>query len=60
MSDIYTKLAIVNVKLQDPVTGQRYLTKIQKLFEYKHPKTIIIVEYFIDNAFQVGYTRFNL
>ena len=54
-ADIYAKLAILNTKLADHLTAQKYLTKLQKEFGYKHPKTIKVTDYFVAQNLPVGY-----
>jgi hypothetical protein len=55
ISDLYAKLAIINTKLNEPLTAQIYLTKLQQNFGHKHPKTIKVTEHFIEQGMLVGY-----
>ena len=55
ISDVYTRLAIINAKLKEPVSAQRYLDLHRKYFGYEHPRTIEITNYFIDHGLQVGF-----
>lgn len=54
-SNLYTLLAIISVKLNDPASAQQYLDMHRKMFGHNHPRTIQIVEYFVDNMLPVGY-----
>ncbi len=54
-SELYTKLAIINVKLKDNVTAQQYLDLHRRNFGHEHLRTIVITEYMIDNGMSVGY-----
>jgi tetratricopeptide (TPR) repeat protein len=54
-SDLYTRLAVINVKLKDLVTAQRYLDLHRKSFGRHHHRTIQIVKYFVDNKLSVGF-----
>jgi hypothetical protein len=55
MSELYTKIALSNSKLNEPVTAQKYLAKLREEFGYNHPNTIKVTEYFIKNDLPVGY-----
>lgn len=54
-SDIYAKMAITNVQLADPLTAQKYLTKLQENFGYRNPKTIEVTNYLLEKGLAVGY-----
>lgn len=54
-SDLYTKLATINVRVNDPVTTQKYLDLHRKNFGYEHHRTIGITEYMLDNNIPVSY-----
>lgn len=43
-SDLYTCLAIINIKLEDPTTAQYYLDLHQKDFGYNHQRTNKIIK----------------
>lgn len=55
VSDLYAKLAILNLKMLEPLTAQVYLTKLQKNFGYKNPKTIKVTDHFIEHGLPVGF-----
>jgi len=54
-SEIYTRLAIINAKLNDPASAQHYLDLHITNFGYEHPRTMQITKYFIDNNMSVGF-----
>jgi tetratricopeptide (TPR) repeat protein len=54
-SYLYTRLAIINVKLKDTTTAQQYLDLHRKAFGHKHHRTIQIINCFIDNKLSVGF-----
>ena len=54
-SDLYSRLAILYVKLDDQDTAQKYLTKLQKDFGYKNPKTALVTDYFVEKGLPIGY-----
>lgn len=53
--EIYSKLAMINIKLKEPVTAQAYLTKLQERFGYNHPRTLKVTNYFTDSGVAVGF-----
>ncbi len=54
-SDLYSKLAILYIKLEDIDSAQKYLSKLQKDFGYQNPKTIKVINYFLENKIPVGF-----
>jgi tetratricopeptide (TPR) repeat protein len=55
VSDLYSKLATLYVKLEDINAAQKYLTQLQKDFGYQNPKTIKVTNYFLENKIPVGF-----
>jgi type IV secretory pathway component VirB8 len=55
IGEIYVKLAMLNAKVKEPVSAQEYLTKLQEVFGYKHPKTVKVTNYFLDNGMAIGF-----
>lgn len=55
ISDLYARLAIINVKLSDNIASQRYLDLHRCSFGYNHPRTRIITETMIDHGLNVRY-----
>ncbi|MGB4191952.1 MAG: hypothetical protein WBJ81_05340 [Rickettsiales bacterium] len=55
LSDLYHKLAIINIKLQQPVAATEYLKLHRKVFGKQHPRSIKLEDDFIDSNIDVGF-----
>lgn len=55
LSDIYTKIAIISVKLQEPATAQEYLNFHRKNFGFEHKNTILITDFLINNGMKIEF-----
>lgn len=54
LSYFYTKLAIINVKLQQPTAALKYLNTHHKIFGKKHSRSLQLVRYFVANKVDIG------
>jgi hypothetical protein len=54
LSDFYTKLAKINVKLQRPEKALEIYRIHQQVFGQQHPRSLELMEYFADNKVNVG------
>jgi len=55
LSYFYYKLAIINVKLQQPDEALKYLETHLQIFGIQHPRSIKLSEYFIDHHVDLGF-----
>ncbi len=54
LSYFHAKLAIVNLKLQQPDTALKHLNTHHKIFGKKHKRSVQLVRYFIANKVNIG------
>lgn len=55
LSDIYSKLSIINAKLKLPFEALNYFIIHQQIFGLQHPRSIRLSNYFIDHKVNVGF-----
>ena len=47
LSDIYNKLAIINLKLKRSIKALEYLKLHRQVFGYKHPRSVKLIGHFV-------------
>lgn len=55
LSNFYCQLAVVNIKLQRQKAALKYYDLHNQVFELNHPKSIKLMEYFVDNDVDLGF-----
>lgn len=55
LSDLYSKLAIISVKLKQPIEAIEYFKLQTQVFDIKHPRSIRLMEYFVGNNVDLGF-----